>query len=164
MLGWMLRYPAVRTAVQEKIRRDLLPFSFVGEIIQGTILELFERIENRAIWQAWQQQPPNTELGEWVQTLDSALHEQAERLLQIELPQPQAYRLVNDALECARMLQLDLARRWKKRVTHEVTVADDEAKQITALEQLVQIKAYIDAISVPKRSSAYDDLHSLHAV
>lgn len=62
------------------------------------------------------------------------------------------------------MLQLDLARRWKKRVTHEVTVADDEAKQITALEQLVQIKAYIDAISVPKRSSAYDNLHSLHAV
>ena len=43
-----------------------------------------------------------------------------------------------------------------------VTTATDEAEQIAALERLVQIKEYIDALSVPKRSSAYDDLHSLH--
>ena len=164
MLGWLLRYPATRTAVQEKIRRDLSAFPFVGEIIQGQLLELFERVENRAIWQAWQQQPAGTNPAEWAQTLDESLREQAERVLQLELPQTQAYRLVNDALECARMLQLDLARRWKSRITQTVTAATDENEQIAALERLVQIKEYIDAVSVPKRSSAYDDLHSLHAI
>jgi DNA primase len=164
MLGWLLRYPAARTAVQEKIRRDLLPFPLVGDSIQGTLLELLERIENRAIWHAWQAQPPGTNALEWVETLSEPLREQAERVLSLDIPHPQAYRYVNDALECARMLQLDLARRWKNRIAHEVTNATEETEQIAALERLVQIKAYIDAISVPKRSSAYDDLHSLHAV
>jgi DNA primase len=164
MLGWLLRYPAARTAVQEKIRRDLLAFPLVGDNIQGTLLELFERIENRAIWQAWQAQPPGINAVEWVETLSEPLREQAERVLSLDIPHPQAYRYVNDALECARMLQLDLARRWKNRIAHEVTNATEETEQIAALERLVQIKAYIDAMSVPKRSSAYDDLHSLHAV
>ncbi len=163
MLGWLLRYPAVRTAVQEKIRRDLLPFPLVGEIIQGTLSELFERVDNRAIWQAWQQEPAATSPAEWAAALDSPLREQAERVLGLELPQSQAYRLVNDALECARMLQLDLARRWKNSIKH--TLLDvDESQQLAAHERHNQLIGYIDALSVPKRSSAYDDLHSLHVV
>jgi DNA primase len=164
MLGWLLRYPSVQTAVQEKIRRDLLPFSFVGEFIQGTLLELFARVENRAIWQAWQEQPPGTDPQAWANTLDDALHEHARRVLAIELPQAQAYRLVNDALECARMLQLALARRWKNQAKHQAIGADGEGEQQTANERLMQVIEYIDAISVPKRSSAYDDLHNLRAV
>ncbi len=164
MLGWLLRYPAAHTAVQEKIRRDLLAFPLVGEIIQGTLLELFERVDNRAIWQAWLAQPAGTSPDEWARTLDEPLREQAERALGLEPPQPQAYRYVNDALECARMLQLDLARRWKKRVSHATDIAEGEDERIAARERLVQIIDYIDAINVPKRSSTYDDLHSLHAV
>jgi DNA primase len=164
MLGWLLRYPTVVTAVQEKIRRDLTPFPLVEEIIQGTPLELFERVDNRAIWRAWLAQPAGTNIDEWLRLVDEALREHAERVLGLNLPQPQAYRYVNDALECARMLQLDLARRWKDRVTQEVTSAPDDAERTAALERLVQIKVYIDAISVPKRSSTYNDLHTLHAV
>ncbi len=165
MLGWLLRYPAARTAVQEKIRRDLLPFPLVGDSIQGTLLELFERIENRAIWQAWQAQPPGTNPVEWVETLSEPLREQAERVLGLDIPHPQAYRYVNDALECARMLQLDLARRWKNRIVHEVTSAAEETEQVAAHERLAQMIDYINTINVPKRSSAYDkDLHSLYTV
>ena len=164
MLGWLLRYPAARTAVQEKIRRDLLAFPIVEEIIQGTLLELFERIENRAIWQAWQQQPAGTDPIEWVETLGDTLRQQAEQVLSLKLPQPQAYRYVNDALECARMLQLDLARRWKKRITHDVTAAADEAEWQQKQIQLAEINSYIGALNIPKRSSAYDDLHRLNAV
>jgi DNA primase len=165
LLGWLLRYPAARTAVQEKIRRDLLPFPLVGEIIQGTLLELFERPENRAIWLAWQEQPPGAQPSEWAADLDDSLQEQVQRVLALELPESQAYRYVNDALECARMLQLDLARRWKNRTTSQVQAAESEEEQIATNEQLVQIKAYMDSISIPKRSSAYDkDLHSLRAI
>ncbi|HJZ50138.1 MAG TPA: DNA primase [Roseiflexaceae bacterium] len=164
MLGWLLRYPAARTAVQEKVRRDLSPFPLVGDIIEGALIELFERVDNRAIWRAWLEQPPGTDPDAWAHSLDEALREQAERVLSMKVPQPQAYRYVNDALECARMLQLDLARRWKKRISHETTSAASEEEQIAAYERLVQIIEYIDAISVPKRSSNYNDLHSLHAV
>jgi DNA primase len=101
---------------------------------------------------------------EWVETLDDPLREQAQRALQLELPQPQAYRSVNDALECARMLQLDLARRWKKRITEQATSAAEETERMAAHEQLAQLIDYINTINVPKRSSAYDDLHTLHAV
>jgi DNA primase len=164
LLGWLLRYPAARTAVQEKIRRDLLPFPLVGEIIQGTLLELFERVENRAIWLAWQEQPPGTQPSVWAANLDDSLQEHVERVLALELPESQAYRYVNDALECARMLQLDLARRWKNRTTSQVQAAESEEERIAANDQLVQIKTFMDSISIPKRSSAFDDLHGLHAV
>jgi DNA primase len=164
MLGWLLRYPAARTAVQEKIRRDLTPFPFVEEIIEGTLIELFERVDNRAIWRAWLDQPAGTDPEAWASELDDALREQAQRVLSMKLPQPQAYRYVNDALECARMLQLDLARRWKKRISQAASSAESEDERIAAHERLVQIIEYIDAINIPKRSSNYNDLHSLHAV
>jgi len=164
MLGWLLRYPTARTAVQEKVRRDLTPFPFVEEIIEGTLIELFERVDNRAIWRDWLEQPAGTDPDAWAHDLDDAVREQAERVLSMRLPQPQAYRYVNDALECARMLQLDLARRWKKRISQATTSAESEDERIAAHERLVQIIEYIDAINIPKRSSNYNDLHSLHAV
>ena len=164
MLGWLLRYPAARTAVQEKIRRDLSPFPLVGDIIQGTLLELFERVDNRAIWQAWLAQPPGTTAEEWARTIDGSLHEQAERVLSINLPQPQAYRYVNDALECATILQTELARRWRIRIKHQISQTQDPDEQAQALERLVQIENYIGSLNIPKRSSTYNDLHTLHTV
>ncbi len=63
------------------------------------------------------------------------------------------------------MLQLDLARRWKNRIVHEVTSAAEETEQVAAHERLAQMIDYINTINVPKRSSAYDkDLHSLYTV
>jgi DNA primase len=164
MLGWLLRYPTARTAVQEKVRRDLTPFPFVGEIIEGTLVELFERTDNRAIWRAWQDQPPGTDPETWARELDDALREQAERVLSMGLPQPQAYRYVNDALECATILQTELARRWRIRVKQQISSVEDAEEQAQVLERLVQIESYIGSLNIPKRSSNYNDLHSLHAV
>jgi len=164
MLGWLLRYPAARTAVQEKVRRDLTPFPFVEEIIEGTLIELFERVDNRAIWRAWQDQPAGTDPEVWARDLDDALREQAERVLSMRLPQPQAYRYVNDALECATILQTELARRWRIRVKQQISGVEDADEQAQVLERLVQIESYIGSLNIPKRSSNYNDLHSLHAV
>ncbi|MDQ2998467.1 MAG: DNA primase [Chloroflexota bacterium] len=164
MLGWLLRYPTARTAVQEKVRRDLTPFPFVGEIIEGTLVELFERTDNRAIWRAWQDQPSGTDPEAWARDLDDALREQTERVLSMRLPQPQAYRYVNDALECATILQTKLAERWRIRVKQQISSVEDADEQAQVLDRLVQIIEYIDSINIPKRSSNYNDLHSLHAV
>jgi DNA primase len=164
LLSWLLRYPTARTAVQEKLRRDLAAFPLVNQIIDGTPLELFETIENRAIWQAWIAQPDGLNPEQWAQTLDEALHEQAQRVLQLDMPESQAYRYVNVAIECATILQLRLARRRMTQISQQAANAADESEQLTAIDQRVQIDAYIGTISTPKRSAAFADLHTLHTI
>ncbi|HET9222948.1 MAG TPA: DNA primase [Roseiflexaceae bacterium] len=162
LLSWLLRYPTARTAVQEKLRRDLAAFPLVNQIIDGTPLELFETIENRAIWQAWIAQPDGLDPEQWAQTLDEALQEQAQRVLQLNLPESQAYRYVNVAIECATILQLRLARRRMAQISQQAANAVDESEQLMVIDQRVQIDAYIGTISTPKRSAAFADLHTLH--
>ena len=164
LLGWLLHYPTAGAAVQEKLRRDLEAFPLVKEMIEGTPLELFERADNRAIWRAWIVQPDGLNPEQWAQLLDEPLREQTLRVSKLNIPEPQAYRYLNDILECARILQLDLARRWKDRITEQVDLSDDGIDRAAVIEQLVQIKAYIDAMSIPKRSPTYVDLHTLHTV
>ncbi|MEN9938652.1 MAG: hypothetical protein RLZZ387_5231 [Chloroflexota bacterium] len=164
LLGLMLRYPAVRAAVEEKLRRDLGPFPLVQDLIAGDTTELFARVEHRAAWEAWCREPAGTDPEPWVEALGEALAPHARRALAVELPQPQSYRFVNDALECATILQQGLAKRWKDRISREVAEADDEADRTASFERLVQIKQYMDAISTPRRSSTYTDLHSLHPI
>jgi hypothetical protein len=100
----------------------------------------------------------------WERELDDSLREQAERVLSMRLPEPQAYRYVNDALECATILQAKLAERWRVRVKQQVSTLQDVDEQIQVVERLVQIESYIGSLKIPKRSSNYNDLHSLHAV
>jgi DNA primase len=164
LLGWLLRYPTARTAVEEKLRRDLAAFPLVKEMIEGTPLELFEKVENRAIWNAWCAQPDGLDPNQWAQTLDEALRAQAQRVLQLNIPESQAYRYVNVAIECATILQLRLARRWMTHVSQQAADAADDAEQLAAIDQRVQIDAYIGTISTPKRSAAFADLHTLHTV
>jgi DNA primase len=164
LLGWLLRYPTARTAVQEKLRRDLSAFPLVREFIEGTPLELFDKVDNRAIWKAWSAQPNDLDPEQWAETLDEALREQAQRVLQLNLPESQSYRYVNVALECATILQRDLAKRWHRRISQQVASIGDDAERVAEYERLVQIAEYIGAISTPKRSSAFADLHTLHTV
>jgi DNA primase len=164
LLGWMLRYPTARTAVQEKLWRDLAAFSLVREIIEGVPLELFEKVANRAIWKAWIAQPDGLDPQQWAQTLDEALYDQAQRVLQLNVPEPQSYRYVGDALECATILQRYRAQQWKDRLKQQATDAVDEQERSMLLERLVQIKDYIDSISIPRRSTTYPDLHRFRTV
>jgi DNA primase len=164
LLGWLLRHPTARTAVQEKLWRDLSPYPLVGEIMEGTPLELFAKIDNRAIWKSWLAQPDGLDPERWAQTLDEALRDQAERVLQLQIPEAQAYRYVNDALECATILQTSLAKRWHKRISQQIPNIEEESEQVAEYERLVQIAEYIGTISTPKRSSAFADLHTLHTV
>lgn len=163
LLCWLLRYPGARTAVQEKIRRDLAPFPLIAALIEGILLELFEGIANREIWKRWSAQPDDTDAQQWLMTLDEALKEQAQRISMLTVPESQSYRYMSDVLECAKILQLHQARKWKDRLSQQVAAAEDADECAIALERLVQIKEYIGALSTPKRSSTYADLHSLHA-
>lgn len=162
LLGVMIRYPTARTAVLEKLRRDLTGFPLLAQVFEGTPLELLDRPDNRALWQNWERQFEGTAPEDWLGTLDPTLRPQAERALTLQVPSQQIYRFVNDALECATILQLRLARRWKDRLSQPA--ADDSADEVAEVERLIQVQNYINALSVPKRSSTYADLHTLRTV
>jgi DNA primase len=162
LVGWLIRYPQARTAVQEKLRRDLASFALLAQVIEGTPIELLERPENRALWQSWERQFEGTTLETWIAGLDPALAAQAQRILHLDVPAEQLYRYVNDALECATILQLRLARRWKDRLSQQAVA--EAADEVEDVERQIQINRYIDVLSTPKRSSTYADLHMLRTV
>ncbi|KAB8143300.1 DNA primase [Chloroflexia bacterium SDU3-3] len=160
LLGWLIRHPTARRAVQEKIYNDLQPFPLVAGLLEGTIVELLRRPEIRAIWQAWEPEPESTDPTAWAQQLDAdILRPLAMRAITLDVTESQSYRYVNDALERATMLQLNLAREWKKRLSEQLDPADEAAYRVMS-DQLMQILSYIDALSIPKRSPTYNDLHT----
>ena len=162
LLGWLMRYPSAVDAVQEKLQRDLAPFSLVQHLIAPTVLGLFERTEHRAIWQAWVAQRGSENAEQWISKLDDLLRSIAQQAFDHRLPEPQAYRYVNDALECATILQKQQAQRWLAHMNRQVKEATTDEDADRALEHIVQIKTYLGTISAPKRSSTYSDLHSLY--
>lgn len=164
LLGWMIRYPKARTAVEEKLYRDLAPYPALQSLMSGTIDELFTRDEHRALWRAWIAAPADSEPDRWATTLHAPLDATAKHVLALHTPQPQAYRIVNDALECATILQRDVAKRWLVQIARLQAEATSEAEQDILLDQLVQVKQFIDMLSIPRRSSAYADLHALHTL
>ena len=71
---------------------------------------------------------------------------------------PKEYLVTNEALECATILQRDVAKQWNKRLSAQLGGDDDEQliTRITAVQQ------YLGRLMMPRRSSTYDDLHARH--
>ncbi|MFQ3632599.1 DNA primase [Roseiflexus sp.] len=164
LLSWMIRYPAVRAAVEEKLHNDLAPYPALQALMTGTVDELFTRDECRALWRAWIAAPADSDPAVWATTLYAPLDAVAQRVLGLHAPQPQAYRIVNDALECATILQRDVAKRWLVQIARMQAEATSEAERDLLLDRLVQVKQFINMLSIPRRSSAYSDLHALHTI
>jgi DNA primase len=163
LLGWIVRYQSARDAVEEKLRRDLAPFPLAREVLSESIDSLFERVEHRAAWQAWKTQSEG-DADRWAEGLDDSLRSVVQQALSHKPPPSQAYRYVNDALECATILQQQQARRWRIRMSRQAEEAGETEEGARALEYLVQINEYSATITAPRRSSTFTDLHNLHTV
>lgn len=164
LLGWLLRFPNTRNAVIDKLKRDLENFPLVQEFISGEIVDLLKGVSNRAIWREWLKQSGNPDPLEWAETLDEELQAQLQYILQLNVPEPQQYRYVNDALECATILQHQQALQWKDRLKQRIADADGDQDAVALLEQMMQVKEYLDSISTPRRSTTYPDLHRFRTV
>jgi DNA primase len=162
LLCLVLLHRSARDAVLAKLRQDLAHVPIAQQVLSQELVDLFERPEHRAIIDAWQQQPEAAEATQWVAALDSPLRETAQLALTRTPPSPQAYRYVNDALECATILQQHQAKRWLTRMTRQAAEASDDEERLRAIEFMVQLKEYLGMISAPRRSSTYADLHHLH--
>jgi hypothetical protein len=161
MIGLLLRYPTTRTAVEEKLQHDLALASDLHEILSGSIDDLLHGVESRAIWQAWAQRAAADDPVGWASTLSADLADYVREAIAGGPPRSQEYRAINDALECATILQRESVRIWLRRLATRVAEAsEDDADLLQTVNLKVQLETYLSAITAPRRSSAFSDLHT----
>ncbi len=163
LLSLMMRYPGVCVVVEEQLASTAEATTEVNELLGTTIESLFERTENRLVWQAWEQAtqrtatPPLTgeddRLPPWVEHLDETLHAHARHLLRI--PHYQEYRYHQDAHQCVKHIRMQQARRWKMHLNQQLQHGDEgESERIAAL--LDQLSLYLSPINAPPQNNIYD--------
>lgn len=161
MIGLLLRFPATRTAIEEKLQHDIAAAEPLRELLNGTPEDLFHGIESRAVWQAWAQRSASDDPIGWAETLPEELAAYVRDAIASGPPRNQEYRAINDALECATILQRESARIWLRRLAMRVSEAsEDDADVLQTINLKVQLEHYLSAITAPRRSSAFTDLHT----
>jgi DNA primase len=163
LLCMLLLHPTTHAAVQEKLQRDLEAFPLVQKLLrEKDLTDLFELTEHRMILAEWERQALGTDPKLWAQNLGEPLSTIAQHVLLQVPPSPQAYRYINEALECATILQRRQAQRWinfmKLRGGDPIPGDTDN----TDTDYIVSLFEYVNMIMAPRRSSTFADLHKLH--
>lgn len=154
----LLQHAEIRQQVLQKINDDMHDFPDVQACIPADIDTLFgDDTELREIWRAREDFGHEGDLLEWIARLPDPLLDRAQSLGSTE-HFPKEYLVTNEALECATILQRDVAKQWNKRLSAQLGGDDDEQliTRITAVQQ------YLGRLMMPRRSSTYDDLHARH--
>jgi DNA primase len=158
LLGLLLRHPPARKAVEELLAADLAPFATIKQLMSGTTSELFERVENRLLWESWCQQPSGRLVGGWVQSLPPELAAQARQVVTLAPLDQTTYRDAKAAVDHATQLRVRLVERWLRRLAAQIAETDDAAEQQRMLGQLADLQQFFARIKQPPRSSTWDDL------
>lgn len=157
LLALLLHYPAVSELVATWLSAEYAAFPAAQTALGATADSLFERADNRVIWQR-RQQDPFSEAAVWAAGLEPELREQALRLVRLELPRNQELRYRQDVEQCLRHLRLEQARRWQRRLAQQAGDSDDP-QALAAVEQLIgAIAAYLAHLTTPRRTSTFSDL------
>lgn len=154
----LLQHAEIRQQVIQKVSDDLHEFPDIHTLIAADIETLFgDDIELREIWRAREAFGHEGDLLEWFVMLPEPLRIRAQALGGAE-HFPKEYLVSNEAIECATILQRDVAKQWNKRLGAQLGGNDDEQLiiRITAVQQ------YLGRLMTPRRSSTYDDLHARH--
>jgi DNA primase len=158
LLALLLRHPPARAQVEQTLSADIAGFQLVRQFMQGSIAELFERVENRLLWQSWQAQPAGRLVGGWLQAQPSELHEHGKRIVALAPLEQASYLDSRAALDCAKKLRQQLVARWQRRLAYAIAEAEDPAEQHRLTAQLVELQQYYARITRPPRSSTWTDL------
>jgi DNA primase len=158
----LLQHPDIRTSIAEKLQSDLRDFPHAQECVSPDIDSLFaEDAELREIWRARTAYGHEGDVLQWLAGLPDPLRERAEHLgRSVELPKE--YLLSSEAIECVTIVQREIAKRWNTRLTRMLDAAEDDADRDTLYARVADIQQYLNRLMTPRRSSAYDDLHTRH--
>jgi hypothetical protein len=136
LLVLLLRYPSVADRVEGLLVNELAGFPQVRDLLGGGGETLLEQVEHRQIWQAVRQ-------GDWRQTLDEMLREDAERLATLPLPAGAAEQHAEMAAECVRHLRVRQVQQWSRRVAEQMDAQEEDPSD----EQLALWSALTQCVS-----------------
>ena len=154
----LLQHAEIRQQVLQKIHDDMHDFPDVQSIIVADIETLFgDDVELREIWRAREAFGHEGDLLEWINTLPEPLRIRAHALGSTE-HFPKEYLVTNEALECATILQRDVAKQWNKRLSGQLGGDDDD----TLIARITAVQQYLGRLMMPRRNSTYEDLHARH--
>ncbi|KPL81352.1 hypothetical protein SE18_22090 [Herpetosiphon geysericola] len=159
LLSLLIRFPQVHAVVSEQLRDDLAAAPTLRELWNGDVSELFERVENRVLWDLWRsaQAMATPNPIEWLETVPPELQAHGERLLNWDhAPPTRSFRVTREAEECLRPLRYRLGKRWSERLGQMIAAAEP-GEQERLLEQAMALQHYLRATSEPRRSSYFLD-------
>ncbi len=158
LLSLLVRHPQVRSQIEEALRDDLAASPALRELWSGEIGELFERVENRVLWDAWRTAGPDgpPDPAHWATTLPPELQEHYDRLINAMNQPSRTYKVSHEAQECFQPLRRRLAQRWSQRIGQLIDIAQSE-EQERLLEQAMALTSYLRMSSEPRRSTYFHD-------
>ena len=158
LLLMLLQHAEIRQQVLQKIHDDMHDDPDIQSIIAADIETLFgDDVELREIWRAREEFGHEGDLLEWINTLPEPLRIRAQALGGTE-HFPKEYLVTNEALECATILQRDVAKQWNKRLSGQLDGEDDD----TLIARITAVQQYLGRLMMPRRNSTYEDLHARH--
>lgn len=159
LLSLLLRFPTTQPIVAEQLRDDLATAPALRDLWSGEVSELFDRIENRVLWEAWRTVGPSgpPDPARWAADLPPELAEHCARLLNWpDDPPIRTYKVAHETQECLGPLRRRLARRWNDRIG-QLIVAAEAAEQERLMEQAMALNSYLRTTSEPRRSTYFQD-------
>lgn len=159
LLSLLLRFPATQPIIAEQLRDDLATAPALRDLWSGEVSELFDRIENRVLWDAWRTAGPNgpPDMKHWAATLPPELAEHCGRLVNWpDDPPIRSYKVARETQECLGPLRRRLARRWNERIGQLIAAAEPP-EQERLLEQAMALNSYLRSTSEPRRSTYFLD-------
>ena len=159
LLSLLLRFPQIQAAVAENLRDELSSAPALRDLWSGEIGELFDRIENRVLWEAWRAAgaagPPDP--ARWAEDLTPELSDHCRHLLAWpDNPPLRPYKVAGEAVACLQPLRRRLARRWNERIGQLIAAADPPDQE-RLLEQAMALHHYLRTTTEPRRSTYFHD-------
>lgn len=175
LLALLLHYPKTIQAVEASIAAGIALFPTMHPVLGSTIPQLFERMENRLLWQYWAEAgfPMMSQFREcegedvlsavysehpWVSHMPEPLQSQLLHLLSSDLPQPTEQTYLQEACACARMLRIRQVKQWNQQMSQYLREAGESlAAELPQLIALLEMSfRYLCALSTPPHGRWYD--------
>jgi DNA primase len=167
LLSLLMRFPKLRERAEGTMMSALDAFPELRDDIPTDLKGVFNRVENRLLWQSWSEQgalgPSNVSV--WLLSLEEALRPQAERLLQWQdTPPISVVAPLLDVRErvtsIAQTMRQTLARRRRDEMKEMSRYVEDEQDQKQLARKLQLVLDYFNVVTAPRRSTVFHDLNS----
>lgn len=164
LLSLLLRFPAIESAVESELQRDLTAFPEIAGDIRGSIAEPLTHVENQQLWQAWQRAVPGVaDTPVWLEALDPYLKGRAQRLLIHEdIPALPVIGRQDHAAKLAVKIAGELRRGVvinRKNQLKAIYESMDDGEDRRAIEaRVITLNRYQTVVTAPRRSPVYRDL------